>query len=163
VLLRRALQPVSLSTERGPHAGLGLALYAQLSSPLRRYADLVLQRQLRAALAGEPAPYSTAGLLSIIAVVEESERAIRRAEAAEGVRWALELVARLERGTPLAGVVLGSAPGGVRVQLELCGAIGLLDDGRRHEPGERVEVEVTSVEPRRGRLRLRGAQLPAAR
>lgn len=154
VLLRRALQPVTLSTQRGPHAGLGLALYAQLSSPLRRYGDLVLQRQLRAAVAGEAAPYSTAGLLAIIATIEDAERAIRRAEAAERSRWSLELVARLAPGTALEGEVLGPAPGGVRVQLELCGAIGLLD-GHRREPGERVEVEVKSVEPRRGTLRLR--------
>ncbi len=32
------------------HAGIGLDFYAQLSSPIRRYADLVLQRQLLGAL-----------------------------------------------------------------------------------------------------------------
>ena len=32
------------------HAGVGLDFYAQLSSPIRRYADLVLQRQRRARL-----------------------------------------------------------------------------------------------------------------
>ena len=34
------------------HAGVGLDRYAQLSSPIRRYGDLVLQRQLIAALVG---------------------------------------------------------------------------------------------------------------
>ena len=36
------------------HAGLGLDLYAQATSPLRRYQDLVAHQQLRAFLRGEP-------------------------------------------------------------------------------------------------------------
>jgi exoribonuclease-2 len=152
--LRRALQPVALSTHRGRHSGLGLDLYTQVSSPLRRYGDLVMQRQLRAALAGDPPPHDTAELLGIIATIEATEREARRVESAENARWALEVVARLERGTTLQARVLGPAPGGHRVQLELCGAQGTLAGVRGHEPGELVLVEVASVEPRRGRLRL---------
>ncbi|MBK8899617.1 MAG: RNB domain-containing ribonuclease [Anaerolineaceae bacterium] len=38
----------------GRHAGLGLDQYAQATSPLRRYLDLVVHQQLRAFLRGEP-------------------------------------------------------------------------------------------------------------
>src|SRR5262249_14642358 len=41
-----AAQHPRLSLFPGLHAGVGLEFYAQLSSPIRRYADLVLQRQL---------------------------------------------------------------------------------------------------------------------
>ena len=48
---------VKMSTRPEPHQGLGVAQYLWASSPLRRYSDLVNQRQLLAAIAGEAAPY----------------------------------------------------------------------------------------------------------
>ena len=49
---------VRMSTRPEPHQGLGVAQYLWSSSPLRRYSDLVNQRQLLAAIAGQPAPYA---------------------------------------------------------------------------------------------------------
>jgi exoribonuclease-2 len=49
---------VKMSTRPGEHQGLGLAHYLWASSPLRRYSDLVNQRQLIAVLAGVKAPYA---------------------------------------------------------------------------------------------------------
>ena len=51
--LRRTLRPSQRSSHPGPHAGLGLQFYAQATSPLRRYLDLVAHQQLRAHLRGE--------------------------------------------------------------------------------------------------------------
>ena len=41
-----------MSTRPGEHQGLGLTHYLWASSPLRRYSDLVNQRQLLAVVAG---------------------------------------------------------------------------------------------------------------
>lgn len=41
------------------HSMLGLRLYTQMTSPIRRYADLCNQRQIEAHLIGAPLPYST--------------------------------------------------------------------------------------------------------
>jgi exoribonuclease-2 len=48
---------VKMSTRPEPHQGLGVAQYLWSSSPLRRYSDLINQRQLLAAIAGNAAPY----------------------------------------------------------------------------------------------------------
>ena len=48
---------VRMSTSPGPHDGLGVERYAWSTSPLRRYVDLVNQRQMIAVLRGETAPY----------------------------------------------------------------------------------------------------------
>jgi exoribonuclease-2 len=48
---------VKLSTRPGEHQGLGVGHYLWSSSPLRRYCDLVNQRQLLAAVHGEKPPY----------------------------------------------------------------------------------------------------------
>ncbi len=46
-----------MTTVAASHDGLGVAQYAWASSPLRRYVDLINQRQLLALLARTPAPY----------------------------------------------------------------------------------------------------------
>jgi exoribonuclease-2 len=43
---RRKLFPLIMDFEPGPHSGLGLDVYSNLSSPIRRYFDLVNQRQI---------------------------------------------------------------------------------------------------------------------
>jgi exoribonuclease-2 len=50
--LRRCMRPRSLSARPGPHWGLGLEAYSQVTSPLRRYTDLLAHLQLRAILRG---------------------------------------------------------------------------------------------------------------
>lgn len=43
---RKCMRARSVSTTPAMHCGLGLAMYSQVTSPLRRYGDLVCQRQL---------------------------------------------------------------------------------------------------------------------
>ncbi len=50
-------QKTRMTTDALPHEGLGVAQYAWSSSPLRRYVDLVNQRQLIALLRGETPPF----------------------------------------------------------------------------------------------------------
>jgi exoribonuclease-2 len=49
---------VKMSTRPGEHQGLGLTHYLWSSSPLRRYSDLINQRQLLAVVTGEAPPYA---------------------------------------------------------------------------------------------------------
>ena len=59
---------VRMSTVAAPHQGLGVAQYMWSSSPLRRYVDLVNQRQIIAMLKDEAAPYpkNDPGLYAIL-------------------------------------------------------------------------------------------------
>jgi exoribonuclease-2 len=52
--LRRTMRASQASTFPAAHAGLGMEVYVQATSPLRRYLDLVVHQQLRAHLAGRP-------------------------------------------------------------------------------------------------------------
>jgi exoribonuclease-2 len=49
---------VRMSTHALPHQGIGVAQYMWTTSPLRRYVDLVNQRQILALLAGENPPFA---------------------------------------------------------------------------------------------------------
>jgi len=63
---------VKTGTHPLPHQALGVQQYMWTTSPLRRYADLVNQRQLLAVLAGEKPPFgqNDAELFSIISAFE---------------------------------------------------------------------------------------------
>jgi exoribonuclease-2 len=67
---RRFLSRVVLDLDPRPHAGLGLDAYLTLTSPLRKYLDLVTQRQLRG-LFGLERSYSEEELRFIIQALEE--------------------------------------------------------------------------------------------
>lgn len=66
---RKLLSRLVLDTQPRPHVGLGLDAYVTATSPIRKYIDLVTQRQLRAGLGLEP-PYGeeeVARLLQVLA------------------------------------------------------------------------------------------------
>jgi len=153
--LHRFIKPAALSLNPSPHWALGVDAYTQVTSPLRRYADLVAQRQLCAALDGRDPPSDTQQLLKVLATAEATEKEAKRLEATVKERWALEVVARLEKKQALLATVMGEHPaGGHRVQLHCSGARGVLMDDRRHEPGSLVRVSVKSVRPGKGLLRV---------
>ncbi len=85
---RRRMRPSQASTSPGPHAGLGLAAYTRVTSPLRRYLDLVAHQQLRAMLAGRPM-LDEAALLERIGAAEAVGGAVRRAEQLARQHWTL--------------------------------------------------------------------------
>lgn len=63
-----------MTTDALPHEGLGVAQYAWSSSPLRRYVDLVNQRQLIAFLRGETPPWQRRVRESILGLGELARR-----------------------------------------------------------------------------------------
>ncbi|MBK8479710.1 MAG: RNB domain-containing ribonuclease [Proteobacteria bacterium] len=159
VALRGLLTPAYLSLRPEAHWALGLGAYTQVTSPLRRYGDLVLQQQIVAHLAGEPPPYDEASLQPLLTTIERVEHAMRRLESSVTQRWALEFVARQDRALPQRAWVLAEVGGGYKVRLADSGADGLL--GARagsYRLGEELLLRVERIAPRRGTLRL----VPAA-
>src|SRR2546421_5364952 len=79
-----------------PHEGLGVACYAWMSSPLRRYVDLVNQWQLVAALDGRRAPFArnSDALLSALRACELTyaryDEHQRSMETYWSLRWLLQ-------------------------------------------------------------------------
>ena len=90
---RRLFKPSRASLEPEPHFGLGLDLYARATSPLRRYADLVVHQQLRAFMTGR-ALLSADQILERTAALDASSATIRRAERFSNQHWKMVYLSR---------------------------------------------------------------------
>ena len=90
---RRLFKPSRASLEPEPHFGLGLEIYARATSPLRRYADLVVHQQLRAFVLQRPVQ-SADQVLERTAALESAGAAIRRAERLSNLHWKLVHLSR---------------------------------------------------------------------
>ena len=134
---------VRMSVHPEPHEGLGVACYAWMTSPLRRYVDLLNQWQLAAALGGNRAPFArnSDALLGALRAFEvtyarydEHQRAM---ESYWSLRWLQqEAVAQIEASVLRENLVrLARLPLTVRVPSlpELA-------------PGTRVRLEVKELD-----------------
>jgi ribonuclease R len=160
------------------HFGLNLRRYAHFTSPIRRYADLIVHRALIRALklgaGGLPEGIETA-LPEIAAQISATER---RAMAAERdtidrlvAHWLADRV-----GATFAGRIAGVTRAGLFVKLDETGADGFVPmstlgsdyfvydearhavigrrTGEMHRLGDRVEVKLVEAAPLAGALRF---------
>lgn len=86
--IRRLMQRSRQSTTPGRHSGLGLDVYVQVTSPLRRYLDLLAHQQLRAHLCGE-SPLDGAAVTLRIGTADAIAGAVRTAERLSNQHWTL--------------------------------------------------------------------------
>ncbi len=91
--LRRTMKRSQHRSTPGAHAGLGLAAYAQATSPLRRYLDLVVHQQLRLHLAGRTL-LTPAEIIERIGEIEPPVAAARQAESQSDKHWTLAFLRR---------------------------------------------------------------------
>jgi exoribonuclease-2 len=149
--LRKTFKRSRLSLTPGAHSGLGLSAYTQASSPIRRYADLVTQRQFTAMLAGEPVPHAREELLQILATSESAEVEIRQLEERSTQYWLLQHIARERVNDTLSGIIVDSKG---HIELEDFYLRAKLSGLIKGQPGDRVRVRIDSIDPARGELRL---------
>ena len=134
---------VRLSVYPEMHDGLGVAGYAWLTSPLRRYVDLLNQWQLAAALAGRRAPFArnSEDLLSAMRAFEltaarydEHQRVL---ESYWCLRWLLQEQVRSAAATVLRENL---------VRLDGLPLVTRVPSLPNLEPGTRVQLDIEAVD-----------------
>ena len=83
----RRMRRASMSVTPELHGGLGVEAYCQASSPLRRYTDLAVQRQMAAYLLDQPLPYDDERIQRVIFEAEERMRTLIRIERQRERYW----------------------------------------------------------------------------
>jgi len=152
---RRIMPRAVNSLDPKSHYSLGLAAYTNVTSPLRRYFDVLAQRQLKAAADYEE-PYSRSELDFLI---HELETSVSRSLAIIHHRnkyWMLKYLNTL-LGKSIDAVILDRFPNRYQVWLENICIDGDLQlaFGKKLLPEQRVKVIIEKVSPREELLKLR--------
>ncbi|EIJ42649.1 exoribonuclease R [Beggiatoa alba B18LD] len=153
--VRKLLRPSSLSLQPAGHSGLGLSAYTQLTSPLRRFADLVMQRQLVAHIVGEPLPYDQDELFKVLETAERTSRESRMIENDAKKRFFMQYLQDTWSNQPFQAMLLDTVKGGYKVEMQPWGVDGFLGGNDRLELGQVVTVMVDKIRVRDGYARLK--------
>ena len=116
-LMLRRFAPAQSGNTAAPHGGLGVPAYIQATSPIRRYPDMVMQRQITHYLsAGEPL-YSVEDITSVAGRADVQLRAMSKLEDERRRYWLLkyfrlrmEQAPEDEESTTFKAVVLENLP-----------------------------------------------------
>lgn len=177
VVLRSQSQAVYAAENQG-HFGLQLARYAHFTSPIRRYADLIVHRALVGSLGlgeGGITPHEEKTLDEIAAGICITERRAMQAERETIDRLIAGFLAE-QIGATFHGRINGVTKAGLFVTLDDTGADGFIpismlgdeyfifDDtihavigeatGQQFQMGQRVEVKLVEAAPVAGALRF---------
>jgi exoribonuclease-2 len=150
-LLGRGEYVVNSPEKESPgHFGLAVQHYSHSTAPNRRYPDLVTQRLLKGALAGNGAVYAVGALESLAERCTQKEDDANKVERL--VRKCMAAVVMTSHiGKKFKAIVTGASDKGTWVRVSAPPVEGKLEGAVRHlDVGDRVEVELRSVDPYRG-------------
>ena len=149
---RRRLNRFVLDTTAERHSGLGLDAYVTATSPIRKYFDLITQRQIRAVL-GLEAPYTAEDINGLMVNLEQPMAAVSRTQHHRHHYWMLRCIER-RVGEQTSAIVLQKRRRGYQVLLTdfMVECDLTVAAGRSLKPEEVIEVTIQNVNARKGLL-----------
>jgi exoribonuclease-2 len=145
---RRKLNPMKISTKPAPHSGLGLDVYTNGTSPIRRYLDLVAQRQMVSFLAENPLPYDEEKLEQLRMSVEPTLKTLEKIRRNRVRYWTLKYFSQ-HTGEKYRAMVLDVLKSKYRMLiLDFLHLTELRQDGKSGMyPGQQCSVIVKKSDP----------------
>ncbi|MDB4878291.1 MAG: ribonuclease [Gemmatimonadetes bacterium] len=140
----------------GGHFGLATHDYTHATAPNRRYADLVTQRLVKAALADAPPPYSNDELTAVAKQCTEREDAENKVE--RSVRKTVAaLLLRDQVGQTFDAIVTGANEKGTFVRTIRPPAEGMVVSNHKgFDVGDKVRVKLVAADPNKGFIDFEG-------
>lgn len=152
---RKQLRPGQLLTKPLPHSGVGVMQYTTVTSPIRRFLDLVMQHQVHNLLRGKGQLFEEGQMCEMAGAIDT---ALARVNLVRRLRYRYWLLRYLEprEGERLEAMMINKGPKRVSVVLCDCLLEGELppSQGVRERPGEMVHVRLAKVQPLDSILRL---------
>ncbi len=157
-LQRRYLSRAELGLTPRPHSGLGMAAYTNWTSPIRRYMDLVVLRQLKSMVQKGSPVYTPADLETIVSRITLTQGQALQVKKEWTRYWIIKYLEK-ERTKFLDALVLAQGRRTYHLLLPeyLVEASMPLEDGRGLNPGDHFRVEIVRANAREDVLKLRMA------
>jgi len=149
----KKLNKSSLMTSPFKHYALGLECYTQCTSPIRRYHDLIIQKQIEAHLDGKPLPYTKEEIQRVSASSEAYRSNVLSAEREEKNYWILKHIQK-HKDSILKGIILSSSRAEYRIYIEEFCFQAKMFSNYILNAGDRINTKVKKVNPRSGELIL---------
>jgi len=148
--IRRCMPRSEMATNPIRHASLGLDTYTQVTSPIRRYADLLAHFQIKAHLQGDPLPFAEEELKETLQSVSSVTYEATMVERQSNRYWGLEYLRRHNEEVWQALMLrwLREHEGLGLVLLEDLGLELAMRFDRSIQPGDRLDIKVSYVDPR---------------
>jgi exoribonuclease-2 len=140
-----------------PHAALGLDVYTQVTSPLRRYHDLQMQHQIKHHLAQAAPLFDTEQMQLVAASAQESTAAAKRCERESTRYWLLRYL-ETQKGRTVSGQVIREHNGRSFIELDETLLVVPVNTIPPLPLGTAVHVVIGHVDARRDTLSVRLAQ-----
>jgi exoribonuclease-2 len=155
--IRRCMPRSEMGTTPGRHAGLGLDTYSQVTSPIRRYTDLLAHFQLKASLRGDNLPFTGEQLHEIMMVLGTNTYEASMVERQTNRYWTLEYLKRQGDRVWEALILrwLREDENLLLISVEELGIELAMRFNRWVSLGDRVQVQVSHVDPRQDIIHLR--------
>ena len=151
---RRAMKPSQMGTTPAAHAALGLDLYTQATSPLRRYHDLQMQHQIKHHLTHGTALFSEEQLQLIVAGAQSATGDAKRCERESTRYWLLRHL-ETQKGRVVSGQVVREQYGRSFIELDETLLIVAVSASPPLPLGTAVQVAIGHVDARRDILTVR--------
>lgn len=136
--------------DAGGHFGLAVNDYAHSTAPNRRFTDIVIQRLVKALIAGRPSPYSAEELDSIAEHANLQERAARKVER-KMRKIVAAAVMRRHIGEDFDAIVTGDNQAGVFARILRPPVDGrIIREARSVGVGDKVRVKLLGANPQNG-------------
>ncbi|MDD9301177.1 MAG: RNB domain-containing ribonuclease [Desulfobacter sp.] len=150
---RKQLSRAMINTHADPHAGLGVKAYVTATSPIRRYHDLLTQRQIKALLRiGNP--YSAQELDDILQSISISMANTGRLQAARKRYWLIKYLEKM-KGQNFEGLVLDCHRDHYNVLIkEFMLEAKLPSSGFKLKHGDLIQITIQHADARRNQLTL---------
>lgn len=165
-LLRKVTARGSVSATPARHAGLGVNVYVQVTSPIRRFPDVIAHANLKALALGVTPPFTASDVDALAAALSSGRaRDCAAAERGEDAYWTAEFFRQQQgRGRNWAATVLGwqrKEQGLASVLIDELGyeTMVKLEGGQAKgvAPGSKVTLVVAEAVPPCGMLRFAAA------
>ena len=154
--IRKCMPRSEMSVFPNRHASLGLDTYTQVTSPIRRYTDLLTHFQLKAHLRGDTQPFSSEQVQQLMMSVMVSAKEAVLVERQTCRYWAIEYLRRHGDETWQALMLRWIRPDDNlgSLLLEEIGIEFVWRFPRPMELGERFQVRVTHADPREDNIQF---------
>ncbi|MFO7762039.1 MAG: ribonuclease catalytic domain-containing protein [Thermodesulfobacteriota bacterium] len=154
---RRFLSRGELLTDPKPHSGVGVECYTTVTSPIRRFLDLLIQLQLASVLAGKGPLFTFSDFREYSGDIFLSQGRAQKVSNERKRYWLLRYLAqKAKAGEEVEALVLEIQPRRIQVVLTCTLLTGdlPLNQARQVQPGDLVKVKLAKVSPLDGTFRI---------